>query len=193
MHNFYSDTQTQPSQAMRETVLSAVVGDEQRKADSTTAELERRVAELLGKEDAVFLPSGTMCNEIAIRVHTDPGDEVICERSSHIINYESGGPAAISSVMVHPIDGQRGMFTADQDHLLPSEVSIGMPPDRACCLGREHRGRQPAELSGPSISWTPWPQSLTTSGLATHLDGARLLNAARPQVAVSASLICRKA
>ena len=154
MHNFYSDTQTQPSQAMRETVLTAVVGDEQRKADSTTVELERRVAELLGKEDAVFLPSGTMCNEIAIRVHTDPGDEVICERSSHIIDYESGGPAAISSVMVHPIDGERGMFTADQV-IAAIRGQHRSAPDRACCLLKIPPPPQ-AEQFGLLNNWTPW-------------------------------------
>ena len=79
-----------------------------------TIQLEHRVAELLGKEAAVFLPTGTMCNEIAIRVHTDPGDEIICERSCHIIGFEGGGVAAISGAMVNPIDGHRGTFTADQ-------------------------------------------------------------------------------
>ena len=91
MANFYSYTQTRPTAEMRSTVLDAQVGDEQQFADPTTAELERSVAELLGKEAAVFLPSGTMCNEIAIRVHTSPGDEVICERSSYLIGFEGGG------------------------------------------------------------------------------------------------------
>ena len=98
IYDFYSDTKTKPSADMRRAVLDCVVGDEQKNEDPTTADLCSRVATLVGKESAVFLPSGTMCNEIAINVHTDPGDEVICERSSHIINFETGGPAAISSV-----------------------------------------------------------------------------------------------
>ena len=83
MFDFYSDTKTKPTMAMREDTLSAVVGDEQKDEDPTTLELCERVAALVGKEAAVFLPSGTMCNEIAIRVHTNPGDEVICERTCH--------------------------------------------------------------------------------------------------------------
>src|SRR5687767_14375930 len=103
IHNFFSDTKTRPSRAMREAMLDAPVGDEQAGEDPTTLALEQRVAELLGKEAALFLPSGTMCNEIAIRIHTRPGDEVICERASHIIIAEGGGPAAFSGVMIHPL------------------------------------------------------------------------------------------
>ena len=102
MHNFYSDTQTRPSRAMLEAALSAPVGDEQKGADPTTRALEEKVAELLGKEDAVFLPSGTMCNQIALRVHCRPGDEVICERTCHIVNFEGGGGSAIAGIAPGP-------------------------------------------------------------------------------------------
>ena len=112
---------------MRATVLNAQVGDEQHFGDPTTAQLERSVAELLGKEAAVFLPSGTMCNEIAIRVHTSPGDEVICQRSSHLIGFEGGGPAANSGVMIHSIDGHRGTITADQVRCAVRASSRYMP------------------------------------------------------------------
>ena len=97
--NFYSDTQTRPSREMLETVLTAETGDEQSGRDPTTLALCERVADLLGQEDAVFMPSGTICNEIAIAAHTRPGNEVICHRLSHIITAEGGGPAAFSGVM----------------------------------------------------------------------------------------------
>ncbi|MEQ9123625.1 MAG: beta-eliminating lyase-related protein, partial [Alphaproteobacteria bacterium] len=91
--NLYSDTQTRPSAAMRRAMAEAEVGDEQNGDDPTVNALNARVAELLGKEAAVFLPSGTMCNEIALLVHCRPGDEIYCDRTAHILNYEAGGPA----------------------------------------------------------------------------------------------------
>lgn len=87
MHDFYADTKSIPTRPMLESILSASLGDEQKGEDPTTALLESRVAELLGKEAAVFMISGTMCNEIAVRVHCDPGDEVICDASCHLLNY----------------------------------------------------------------------------------------------------------
>ena len=114
VHDFYSDTKSKPTMQMRRTVLDCVVGDEQQDEDPTTSELCARVAKLLGKEAAVFMPSGTMCNEIAIRIHTKPGDEIICDSSCHIINFETGGPAALSGVMIRAIDGKNGQFTAEQ-------------------------------------------------------------------------------
>ena len=175
MHNFYSDTQTKPTRAMRATVMDAEVGDEQRFSDPTTLLLERRVADLLGKEAAVFLPTGSMCNEIAIKVHTDPSDEVICERSSHIIGFESGGPAMLSGAMVHPLDGERGRFSAEQVRGAVRPVSRYMPRSRLVSI------EQTANLAGGSI----WPVELIDevsdtarqAGLATHMDGARLMNA----------------
>ena len=175
MFDFYSDTKTKPSMAMREVVLSADVGDEQKDEDPTTQDLCDRVAALLGKEAAVFLPSGTMCNEIAIRVHTQPGDEVICERSSHIINYETGGPAAISSVMIHAIDGENGMFDPEQVTEAIRPISRYMPESRLVCV------EQTANLGGGAV----WAEdkirnvahAAKEAGLSTHMDGARLMNA----------------
>lgn len=175
MHDFYSDTKTKPSRAMREAALDAVVGDEQKDEDPTTRELCERVAALLGKEAAVFLPSGTMCNEIAIRVHTKPGDEVLCERSCHLINFETGGPAAISGVMIQPIDGENGTYTADQLRQVIRPASRYMPESRLVCV------EQTANMGGGTV----WPldqisdvaRAAKESGLAAHMDGARLLNA----------------
>ncbi len=176
MHNFYSDTQTKPTAAMRATVLDAEVGDEQLATDPTTTRLESRVAELLGKEAALFLPSGTMCNEIAIKVHIDPGDEVIAHWSSHIIGYESGGPAALAGAMVHPLGGDHGRFTGEQVARAIRPKSRYMPPSRLVSI------EQTANLAGGAI----WPLEVIdevaevahSAGLLTHMDGARLLNAA---------------
>lgn len=175
LHDFYSDTQTRPTRAMREAVLDAPVGDERHGACPTTNALNARVAEMLGMEAALFLPSGTMCNEIAIAVHTRPGDEVICTRESHIIFAESGGPAALSGVMMHPIDGARGMLTPDEVAAAVRPASAHAPRSRLLVC------EQTANLAGGAV----WPvaqlnavaDSARAAGLATHLDGARLLNA----------------
>ena len=175
MHNFYSDTQTKPTRAMLATVMDAEVGDEQRFEDPTTIRLERRVADLLGKEAAVFLPSGSMCNEIAIKVHTSPSDEVICDRSSHIVGFESGGPAMLSGVMIYALDGDRGRFSAEQVRGAIRPVARSIPRSRLVSI------EQTANLAGGSI----WPLELIDevaavahdADLATHMDGARLLNA----------------
>jgi threonine aldolase len=175
MHDFYSDTQTRPSRAMREYALDAAVGDERHNNDPTTNALCKRVAQMLGMEAAVFLPSGTMCNEIAIAVHCRPGDEVICTRESHIIFAESGGPAALSGAMVNPVDGARGMMTPDEVLETIRPQSAHAPRTRLLLA------EQTANLAGGAI----WPleqlQSVAAvaraAGLATHLDGARLLNA----------------
>ncbi|WP_298855853.1 threonine aldolase family protein [uncultured Ruegeria sp.] len=175
MYDFYADTKTKPTPEMRRTVLDCVVGDEQKDEDPTTTELCARVAKLLGKEAAVFLPSGTMCNEIAIKVHTNPGDEIICEQSCHIINFETGGPAAISSVMIKALHGRNGMFTPDQLLGAIRPDSRYMPQSTLLCV------EQTANMGGGAI----WPleqlQAVSAvakdAGLATHMDGARLMNA----------------
>src|SRR3954447_10596793 len=114
MVNLYSDTQTRPTPGMRRAMAEAEVGDEQKFEDPTVNALCARVAELLGKEPAVFLPSGTMCNEIAFRLHIRPGgDEVILHRTSHPIIAEAGGPAAFAGAMMQPLDTPRGMVTDD--------------------------------------------------------------------------------
>ena len=112
--DLYSDTKTKPSPGMRKAMADAEVGDEQKMEDPTVNRLRERVCELLGKEDSLFLPSGTMANQIAIRVHCRLGDEVIADRTAHIINAETGGPAANSGVMIRAIDGPNGVFTGEQ-------------------------------------------------------------------------------
>ena len=171
--NFYSDTQTRPSRAMLAAALDAETGDEQKGADPTTARLCERVAALLGQEAAVMLPSGTMCNEIALAVHGRPGDEVICDRISHIVTSEAGGPAALSGLMIHPLDGDRGRFSAAQ---LAGAIRSG---SRYEPLSRIVEVEQTANFGGGAI----WPLEQLRAvaelargrGLALHMDGARLI------------------
>ncbi len=174
--NLFSDTQTRPTRAMREAMLEAEVGDEQLGLDPTVNRLCERVAELLGKEAAVFLPSGTMCNEIAILVHCRPGDEVYAHPESHIIMYEGGGPAVLAGASVRPLDGPRGMFSAET-----LEASIDPLPRYSPCP-RLVSIEQTTNLGGGAV----WPLNALedlarTAGnfrLLLHMDGARLLNAA---------------
>ncbi|MDP6344155.1 MAG: beta-eliminating lyase-related protein, partial [Alphaproteobacteria bacterium] len=112
--DLYSDTHTKPSAAMRQAMAEAEVGDEQQFEDPTVNKLCDMVATLLGKERAVFLPSGTMCNQISFRVHCRPGDEIILDFSAHPINAESGGPPALAMAQTRAIHTERGIFTADQ-------------------------------------------------------------------------------
>ncbi|CEJ11409.1 L-allo-threonine aldolase [bacterium YEK0313] len=173
--DLYSDTKTRPTAAMRQFMMAAEVGDEQKNEDPTVRRLCERVAGLLGKEAAVLLPSGTMCNEIALAVHCRPGDEVICDRTAHIINFETGGPAVIAGVMLRGLDGKAGRFGA-------AELAAACRPDsRHAPRSRLVSVEQTANLGGGAI----WPlQTIRevmavarAAGLAGHLDGARLLNA----------------
>src|SRR5690349_23635167 len=110
--NLLSDTQTRPTPGMREAMAKAEVGDEQIGDDPTVNALCEMVADLLGKEAAVFLPSGTMCNEIALKVHTRPGEEVLLDRTAHPIHYEAGAPGMLSGVLMTGLAGTRGVYTA---------------------------------------------------------------------------------
>ena len=101
--DLYSDTQTRPSPAMRQAIAGAEVGDEQRGEDPTVNRLQDMVADLLGKPRALFLPSGTMCNEIAYRVWARPGEEIILDKTAHALHFETGGPAALSGLMTRPL------------------------------------------------------------------------------------------
>ncbi len=175
--NLYSDTQTRPTGPMRAAIAAAEVGDEQRGEDPTTRELERRVAELLGHEAAVFLPSGTMCNEIALRLHVRPGgDELILHRFSHPIMAEAGGPAQLAGAMIQALDGDGGMFSAAQlKAALRPQGSRYTPRSRVVSV------EQTTNYGGGRV----WPLQAVrevlvlarSSGLRTHLDGARLMNA----------------
>src|SRR5271155_4084006 len=108
--NLYSDTQSKPTAGMKDAMLNAEVGDEQGGSDPSVWALCDRVAALLGKEAAMFLPSGTMCNQVAIATHCRPGDEVLAHQDAHILSSEAGGPMAIAGVTIRGLSGARGMF-----------------------------------------------------------------------------------
>jgi threonine aldolase len=178
MINLYSDTQTRPTEAMRKAMATAEVGDEQRREDPTVLALEERVAELLGQEAAVFLPSGTMCNAIAVRLHIRPGgDQMFLGENAHPLRFEAGGPAAISGAVVTVVPGESGIFTADA-----LRGALGAPsPDRYAPRPRLVSVEQPTNVGGGRL-WqaTRILEVLDVAaehGLRTHLDGARLMNA----------------
>jgi threonine aldolase len=177
MINLYSDTQTRPSDGMRQAIAFAEVGDEQRKEDPTTTRLQERVAELLGHEAGLFLPSGTMCNGIGFRLHVRAGgDELLLHRWSHPIVAEAGGPAELAGAMVNRLDGEGGMFTAEQ-----VEEAL-WPDDRYMPRSRVVSVEQTTNMGGGRV----WPLEQIRAvlgvarehGMRAHLDGARLLNAA---------------
>ncbi|MBB5117905.1 threonine aldolase [Streptomyces eurocidicus] len=173
--DLYSDTITLPTPEMRAFMAEAPLGDEQKGEDPSVNELTAMAAELLGKEAAVFLPSGTMCNEIALAVHSRPGDEVLTDRTAHIINYEVGGPAALSGINVRALDGERGVFTAEQFRAAIRPASRYAPVTSGVVI------EQTSNAGGGTI----WPleriEEITAiardHGMWAHMDGARLLNA----------------
>jgi threonine aldolase len=177
MIDLRSDTLTQPSAGMRKAMADAVVGDEQKREDPTVIALEERAADLLGQEEAVYLPTATMANQIALRVLSEPGDEVVAEGMAHIFRYELGGPAVHSGLAMKPLRTDTGIFTAKQvrDAVSPPG-DLHTAPTRVLCLENTHNG------GGGRV----WPldhlRAVVAEGrrhdLRLHLDGARLMNAA---------------
>jgi len=185
-----SDTETRPTQAMREAIANAAVGDEQRNEDPSVNALCERVAAELGQEAAIFLPSGTMGNVIGVKTHTQPGDLLVAESLSHVLRAEGGGAAMISGVMTEAIVSPKAMpepmpvlapgtfnvemlnMTLGSASALPSPYA---PPPRLLCVEQTHN------FGGGSI----WPLEQLTAvcdaahdrGMAVHMDGARLMNA----------------
>jgi threonine aldolase len=173
--NLLSDTQTRPTQAMREAMARADVGDEQIGDDPTVNALCERVAELLGKEAAVFMPSGTMCNVAATLVHCRPGDEILAHETAHIIAREGGAHAALGGFQIVALTGADGRFAPDTFRKALHPRSRYQPPQAVVSV------EQTANIGGGTI-WTKADldqivQIARSNGLATHMDGARLLNA----------------
>lgn len=178
MINLLSDTQTRPSAGMREAIATAEVGDEQKKLDPTTIELQEQVAELLGHEAGLFLPSGSMCNLIAFRLHIRPGgDEAILAANSHPAGFEAGAPAAVNGAMLRLLDTPTGIFSGAD-----VEAALRAPGDRYAPRSRMVSVEQSTNLGGGRV----WPletvhevlEVARGAGLRAHMDGARLLNAA---------------
>lgn len=170
-----SDTITQPTPAMRAAMADAEVGDDVFGDDPTVKRLEVHVAEMLGKEAALFAPSGTMANQLAVRAHTESGDEILIDANAHIYYYEVGGPAALSGVSCRCLNGVRGIFTAADVEAALRPPDQHFPPTKLVCLENTHN------RGGGTI----WPLErirevadiARRQGLAMHLDGARLWNA----------------
>ncbi|HXQ06551.1 MAG TPA: threonine aldolase family protein, partial [Bradyrhizobium sp.] len=173
--NLLSDTQTRPTPAMREAIARAEVGDEQIGDDPTVNVLCERVADLLGKQAAVFLPSGTMCNVAATLVHCRPGDEILAHETAHIIAREGGAHAALGGFQITPLEGADGKFSPDTFRAALHPRSRYQPPQTVVSV------EQTANIGGGTI----WRKAdldevvkiAKSGGLATHMDGARLMNA----------------
>lgn len=171
-----SDTVTKPSKGMLEAIMNAKVGDDVYKEDETVNALEEKVAKLFGKPKALFFPSGTMANQTAIKLHTNPGDQIICDKYSHIFNYEGGGVSFNSGVSCKLIDGHRGMFTAKQ-----VEEALNPPDFYHSPLTRLVEIENTTNKGGGAC----WDfeeiknirKVCDTNNLGLHLDGARLWNA----------------
>ena len=171
-----SDTATQPSAGMRSFMAQALVGDEQRREDPSVNALQERAAALLGKEAALYVPSATMANEIAITVHTQPSDKIILDETAHIYRAEVGGPAVLSGVTAYAVTGTRGVFTAEQVEAAIGGKGPHHPWARLVSV------EQTSNLGGGTV----WPQERLRAvvdvarrhGMHTHMDGARLMNAA---------------
>src|SRR5437660_7289354 len=170
-----SDTVTKPTPAMRAAIQAAEVGDDVFDDDPTVHRLQERVADLLGKEAALFVPSGTMSNQICVRAQTVPGDELLCEATCHIYNHEAGGPAVLSGVMCRTLEGDYGILDVSQleDKIRPDDEHLVRT--RLVCLENTHNrggGRvYPLEKIQAISDWAH------EHGLLMHLDGARLWNA----------------
>jgi threonine aldolase len=171
-----SDTVTKPTPAMREVMARAEVGDDVFGDDPTVKELEAQTAELLGKEAALFVPSGTMANQLAIRGHTQPGDEILVEANAHIYYYEGGAPAALSGVMCRCLNGQRGIFTGADVEAALRPADQHFAPTRLVCVENTHNRGGGKIWSLDQIQHVA--AAARNHGLQLHLDGARLWNAA---------------
>lgn len=174
--NLVSDTVTRPSHEMLQQMFRAKVGDDVYKQDPTVNELEESVAGLFGMEAALFFPSGTMANQAAIKLHTQPGDELICDKWAHVYNYEAGGPAFNSGVSCRLIDGHRGMITAQQvqDAINPPDFYHSPLTTLVCIENTTNKGGG-ATYDIENLKHIK--QVCTSNNLKYHLDGARLWNA----------------
>jgi len=171
-----SDTVTKPSKEMLDAMMSAKVGDDVYKEDLTVNALEQKLAEMFGMDEALFFPTGTMANQTALKLHTNPGDQVICDKYAHIYNYEGGGASFNSGISCKLIDGHRGMFTADQ-----AETSIN-PPDFYHSPLTSLIEIENTTNKGGGACWDfeelkKIREVADKHSLGYHLDGARLWNA----------------
>lgn len=170
-----SDTVTKPSKGMLDAMMSANVGDDVFREDPTVNELEERLAKMFGKENALFFPSGSMANQVAIKLHTNPGEQVICDKYAHIYNYEVGGVAFHSGATCKLIDGNRGMFTAEQvkEAINPSDYYYS----QSRLVEVENTTNKGGGACWDFTELEKIKQVCITNDFGFHLDGARLWNA----------------
>ena len=171
-----SDTVTKPTKSMLEAMLTAEVGDDVYKEDPTVNALEKRLANMFGMDEALFFPTGSMANQAALKLHTNPGEQVICDKYAHIYNYEGGGASFNSGISCKLVDGHRGMFTAEQ-----AEASIN-PPDFYHSPLTSLIAVENTTNKGGGACWDfeelkKLRKVADTHNLGYHLDGARLWNA----------------
>ena len=175
----FSDTETRPTPGMRATIAAAEVGDEQKGEDPTVIRLQERVAGLLGKEAALWLPTGTMCNLVAVKTHTRPGDALVADWMAHVIRAESGGAALASGVIVEGIRTERGIFTASElEAAMNRVVAVPEPygqPVGVVCVEQTHNFGGGAVWSLDALDGVA--SCARARSVPVHMDGARLLNA----------------
>ena len=171
-----SDTVTKPTPKMLEAIMTAKVGDDVFKMDPTTNELQEKAAAMFGMEDALFFPSGTMANQTAIKLHTQPGDKLFCDKYAHVYNYEGGGAAFNSGVTCKLIDGDRGMFTTEQlQEAIGGRSDIHVPYSSLVCI--ENTTNKGGGACWDFSELEKLQKLSKENNLAFHLDGARLFNA----------------
>ena len=171
-----SDTVTRPTKEMLAVMMDAKVGDDVFKMDPTVNELQEKAAKMFGMEDALFFPSGTMANQTAIKLHTQPGDQLICDKYAHVYNYEGGGVAFNSGVTCKLIDGKRGMFTAEQlQEVATVTPQIYLPFTRLVCI--ENTTNKGGGACWDFSELEKIAKITKENNLKFHLDGARLFNA----------------
>jgi len=175
MVDLRSNTVTRPTPAMRTAMANAEVGDDVLGDDPTVNRLQQRIAEIMGKPAACFVPSGSMANQTAIRAHTEPGDEVIAHKDSHIIHYETGAPAALSGCMIRPLDGHAGLFDAADVDAAVRPANAHSPTSKLLVVENTHNRGGGSVWSLEQVRRVT--QSARQHGLKLHLDGARLWNA----------------
>ena len=174
--NLISDTVTKPTKGMLKAMMEAEVGDDVFKTDPTVNKLQVKIAKMFGMEDALFFPSGTMANQTAIKLHTQPGDKMFCDKWAHVYNFEGGGAAANSGVTSHLIDGDRGMFTEKQLlDAVSGRIDIHVPWSRLTVI-------ENTTNKGGGACWDyeellKIKKICTAHNLAFHMDGARIFNA----------------
>ncbi len=170
-----SDTVTRPTEGMKAAMMEAEMGDDVFGEDPTVKKLEERTAELLGKEAALFCPSGTMTNQIGIKVHTDPGEELICDSESHTYRFEAGGMAFHSGVSVYPLKGDRGRISAEQVETAIQAPNAHFPRSSLVVLENTHNKGSGSIYEMADIEAIS--KLCRKNGMRLHLDGARLFNA----------------